>query len=129
MSQPDRTADDVTDDDFDPDCVFCQRIENNDVEQFYAEIVARFTPLNPITPGHMLFLPCWHAVHPCTEAIRAAMSYAETYAATQGQDYNLITSSGPAATQTIAHLHVHYVPRRPGDGLQLPWSTAPAAST
>ena len=35
---------------------------------------------------------------------------------------NLITSRGAAATQTVFHLHVHVVPRRPGDGLMLPWS-------
>jgi histidine triad (HIT) family protein len=37
-------------------------------------------------------------------------------------DCNLITSVGAAATQTVRHLHVHIVPRRPGDGLALPWS-------
>ena len=35
---------------------------------------------------------------------------------------NLITSIGPAATQTVPHLHLHLVPRRPGDGLPLPWT-------
>jgi diadenosine tetraphosphate (Ap4A) HIT family hydrolase len=34
----------------------------------------------------------------------------------------MITSAGPAATQTIKHLHVHYVPRHAGDGLSLPWT-------
>jgi histidine triad (HIT) family protein len=38
------------------------------------------------------------------------------------RDYNLITSGGREATQTVMHAHVHYVPRRRGDGLKLPWS-------
>lgn len=104
-------------------CVFCQRIENYDYEQEYGRQTAvRLTPLNPVTPGHMLFVPGWHAVHPDTIAIRPTMAYAEQYAGQQGEDFNLITSSGPAATQTIEHIHVHYVPRRPGDGLPLPWT-------
>ena len=39
-------------------------------------------------------------------------------------DFNLITSAGSLATQTIGHLHVHIVPRRPGDGLHLPWTVS-----
>ena len=34
----------------------------------------------------------------------------------------LITNIGPAATQSVWHLHVHVVPRTEGDGLLLPWS-------
>lgn len=37
-------------------------------------------------------------------------------------DFNLITSSGRWATQTVKHLHIHYVPRRKDDGLTLPWT-------
>jgi histidine triad (HIT) family protein len=35
---------------------------------------------------------------------------------------NFITSVGAEATQTVRHLHIHIVPRRQHDGLQLPWS-------
>ncbi|WP_063023925.1 HIT family protein [Nocardia niwae] len=103
-------------------CPFCERIEDDDFEQEYAATVVRFEPLNPVTPGHMLFVPTWHAEHPSAEAVRAAMGYASTYASKQGIDFNLITSSGAAATQTIPHVHVHYVPRRLDDGLALPWT-------
>jgi hypothetical protein len=37
-------------------------------------------------------------------------------------DCNLIASRGPAATQTVPHLHLHLVPRLEGDGLPLPWT-------
>jgi histidine triad (HIT) family protein len=104
------------------DCVFCARVRNRQYAQVYSDTVARFEPLNPVTPGHMLFLPTWHAEHPHKEAVRVAMSCAEYYGGRRGVDYNLITSSGPSATQTIPHIHVHYIPRRPGDGLLLPWS-------
>ncbi|MFE7574704.1 HIT family protein [Streptomyces sp. NPDC057521] len=35
--------------------------------------------------------------------------------------YNLITSKGRAATQSVTHLHLHLAPRRNGDSLALPW--------
>jgi histidine triad (HIT) family protein len=38
------------------------------------------------------------------------------------KSFNLITSQGAAATQTVMHLHLHLVPRTDGDGLKLPWS-------
>lgn len=104
-------------------------IEADDVEQHYNAAVVRFEPLNPVTPGHMLFVPTWHVEHPSSEAVRLAMGYAEMYAARKRESFNLITSSGSAATQTVPHIHVHYVPRREGDGLMLPWSSSPAVST
>lgn len=103
-------------------CPFCARIDAYDYEQDYSAVVVRFEPLNPVTPGHMLFVPTDHAEHPDPNAVRVAMGYAEIYARFQGEDFNLITSSGSAATQTIPHIHVHYVPRREGDGLHLPWT-------
>lgn len=105
-----------------PACPFCVRIEAHDYEQAYNAAVVRFEPLNPVVPGHMLFVPTWHVEHPSGEAVRLAMGYAETYAARQREPFNLITSSGAAASQTIPHIHAHYVPRREGDGLLLPWS-------
>jgi histidine triad (HIT) family protein len=51
--------------------------------------------------------------------MRAAAEFAQ---AEEISDCNLIVSKGPSATQTVAHLHLHIVPRRPGDGLALPWS-------
>ena len=37
-------------------------------------------------------------------------------------DYNLITSAGIPATQSVLHLHIHIVPRYENDGLHLPWT-------
>lgn len=83
-----------------------------------------FEPLNPVTPGHLLFVPMWHAEHRDATAATAAFRSAYDFATSVGSPFNLILSSGHDATQTINHLHVHYIPRRPGDGLQLPWGGA-----
>ena len=107
-------------------CPFCDRIHKREYDQDYnALTVVRFEPLNPVTPGHQLFVPAWHAEHPDATAVAETMRWASYYAQDMGEDFNLITSSGPAATQTVPHVHIHYVPRRPADGLHLPWTERP----
>lgn len=110
-------------------CPFCDLINrnlggdyNNGITFVYRNDVARLKPLNPVTPGHILFIPTQHVEHPMPAAVALAMDSAARYGHVRGDDFNLITSSGSAATQTVPHLHVHYVPRREGDGLHLPWT-------
>lgn len=113
------------------DCPFCERIQRGDFDRVRSWLhgVVSFTPLNPVTVGHRLFVPSVHIEfddpgHPgalghCMEA--AALWH--QHRRPEGEvDYNLIVSSGPLATQTVPHLHVHYVPRRADDGLSLPWT-------
>jgi histidine triad (HIT) family protein len=103
--------------------VFCRRIEHAEYIGCPRRVV-RFEPLRPVTPGHMLFVHQLHTPYASLEPWLTGVVFevASAYADRQGEDFNLITSEGPAATQTVRHLHVHYVPRRPGDGLLLPWS-------
>ena len=104
----------------DRDCPFCNLIANNHLG--YLPRVVSFEPLDPVTPGHRLFVPSWHTEHPNAGDLGEAMEAAEAWGGEGDEDYNLITSSGALATQTIDHIHVHYVPRREGDGLVLPWT-------
>jgi histidine triad (HIT) family protein len=88
-------------------------------------------PLNPVTPGHILVIPGLH-VRSFTsdpETTGYVMQCASEYANMVAGSYNLITSKGTAATQTVYHLHVHLVPRHEGDGLKLPWSENGSIST
>jgi diadenosine tetraphosphate (Ap4A) HIT family hydrolase len=102
--------------------VFCKRIRNYEYDASGFGAVS-FEPLNPVTPGHRLFLPVRHVRNAWDmSGLAAAMALASHWAQDQPGDFNLITSAGPAATQTIEHLHVHYVPRTEGDGLPLPWT-------
>ncbi|UNX54099.1 HIT domain-containing protein [Georgenia sp. TF02-10] len=105
-----------------PSCALCERIESGRDLRYARFDVVGFEPLAPVVPGHLLFVPRRHAEHPAAYAVMEAMAEAELYAGGQDEDYNLITSSGPAATMTQSHVHVHYVPRRAGDGLALPWT-------
>lgn len=103
-------------------CVFCHRIREQDFD-FEDLYTVSFEPLNPVTPGHRLFLPKDHVPNAGISPTATAHAFyaAAQYAYATGEEYNLITSAGPSATQTILHLHVHYVPRTAGDGLLLPW--------
>lgn len=82
------------------------------------------TPLRPVTEGHVLVIPSVHVPDFSTDVEITALTagYAAMLAAESPEDMNLITSRGPAATQTVYHLHIHLVPRRPGDALPLPWT-------
>lgn len=118
------------------DCVFCERVENKQYEHRYTGFgveeeldVVRFEPLNPVTPGHKLFVPAKHlewrdfdwesSVH---DGVATAIWWATQFGVGVAKSFNIITSNGSPATQTIPHVHVHLVPRREGDGLHLPWT-------
>lgn len=107
-----------------PKCVFCERIDNGEFEHTEVELVVRFEPLNPVVPGHMLFVPSTHTDHAAESPWITGYAFeaASAYARHQEEEFNLITSAGPLATQSVWHLHVHYIPRRENDGLKLPWT-------
>lgn len=106
-------------------CPFCQRIARGEYDERRLEVV-RFEPLNPVTPGHMLFIPVEHARSAALDPMGAAraMKVAADYirGLGDGVDANIITSIGEFATQSVQHTHIHVVPRTRGDGLHLPWT-------
>ena len=107
------------------DCPFCKRIAAGEYEAWSDDPdVVWFEPLDPVTPGHMLFVPVRHVPDALADPYEAAitMEIASRWAAGKDiQPCNLITSAGPEATQSVRHMHIHLVPRRAGDGLMLPW--------
>lgn len=85
--------------------------------------VHAFVPLNPVTEGHVLVVPHKHVRDVAEDPdVSAATMRAAAELARDVGPCNVITSAGPEATQTVFHLHLHVVPRRPGDGLALPWT-------
>lgn len=109
------------------DCVFCD-IGRNEAEATVLRDTGDclvIAPLNPVSLGHALVIPRIHVSDALAmpKVTGLVMTRAAEYAAWQGaHGYNLITSVGEVATQTVFHLHVHVVPRRPDDGLALPWT-------
>lgn len=108
-------------------CVFCAIVAGVSPAEFagqWHDTVA-FYPLDPVADGHVLVVPRQHV----TSAAHAPYTYGIVSAraallAGEHASANIITSVGEPATQSVFHLHVHVVPRTPGDGLALPWSTA-----
>lgn len=118
----------------DQPCPFCERIKAKDYDTAWLGGVS-FEPLHPVTPGHRLFVTRDHESplanpYGFTDAERSArgpqavlpLFYAWRREEGATEDFNLILNAGSSASQTIEHLHLHYIPRRPGDGLVLPWT-------
>ena len=85
-------------------------------------------PLGPVTEGHVIAIPYEHVSDAATDPHVTANTMGDlaAYAGilrSQGElgDFNIITSAGPTATQSVYHLHLHLVPRHHRDGLALPW--------
>jgi histidine triad (HIT) family protein len=106
------------------DCVFCGRVGRGEYDAADAFAVT-FRPLNPVGPGHRLFVPKAHVADALEDPMVTAMTtrFACEWAAREGVGAcNLITSRGPEATQSVYHLHLHLIPRLKDDGLALPWT-------
>lgn len=105
------------------DCVFCRIAAGTAAATVVAEWpdAIAIVPLGPVTPGHLLVIPRCHVADATTEPVVTA-SVMQRALEVAPWPFNLITSAGADATQTVFHLHVHVVPRRPGDGLTLPWT-------
>ena len=109
------------------ECPFCSYDGPNEI-LFRGTHIYVVEPINPVVEGHVLVIPFNH-VEDATQSMfltGEVMAFAGWWVKEKGiGDANLITSIGPAATQTVRHMHVHVVPRFDGDGLMLPWSEMP----
>ncbi len=112
-----------------PSCVFCAilagRLPSSQVHED-ADTVA-FLDIRPLTPGHLLVIPRAHAASLAAldEGLGArAFTVAQRLAAglrrsgfCAGTD--LFLADGVAAGQEVFHVHLHVIPRYPGDGFRL----------
>lgn len=107
------------------DCAFCRIIQDDDPADIVetGRYYVAFRPLEPYTRRHVLFVPRRHAQNAVQAPALAAHLFdrAARYLRAQGPQGNLLTSSGPYATQTIDHLHVHVIPRGPSCELPSDW--------
>jgi diadenosine tetraphosphate (Ap4A) HIT family hydrolase len=112
------------------ECVFCA-IEAGRAEASLAyadDTVIAFMDIRPVTPGHLLVVPRVHAsclddlpehvgAHMWRIAHRLARSMRHSGLRTEG--VNLFLADGEAAGQEVFHVHLHVLPRYPGDGFRL----------
>lgn len=109
-------------------CPFCEINTGRAPATFvheWSDAIA-IVPLNPVTEGHTLVIPKLHVrdAHEDPDVTAATMQRAAQLSGQRWPQANILTSVGPAATQSVFHLHIHIVPRREGDWLMLPWGTA-----
>ncbi len=105
-------------------CVFCDRLAGQD---FIAEneLAVAFLDAFPLSPGHCLIVPRRHesdflnltveeqaAVWALVAPVRA---HTEAVWTSAPDGYTIGVNAGEAAGQTVAHAHLHVIPRRRGD--------------
>ncbi len=107
----------------------CHRVYEDD------HVIA-FLDVNPIARGHTLVIPKEPAPTMCELSDDAAAALGRVLPricravmkATGASAYNLLQNNGAEAMQSVFHVHVHVIPRFPGDGspgLECEWRPKP----
>jgi histidine triad (HIT) family protein len=102
--------------------VFCAIVRGEEpatIVRRWADAMA-IVPLNPVVDGHLLVIPVNH-IRDASESPYFAGQAMARAAEIARPPFNIITSAGQEATQSVFHLHLHIVPRAVDDGLALPW--------
>jgi histidine triad (HIT) family protein len=111
-------------------CVFCQIVDGREpasVVYFDAGVMA-FMDLRPINAGHLLVVPRAHAgrLADLDERLGAAMfavgqrlAGAIRRSGLPCEGVNLFVPDGEVAGQEVMHIHLHVLPRTPGDGFRI----------
>ena len=121
-------------------CVFCELMRTGEGRWVAREADAvAFAPLPPdeIAPGHTLVVPRRHSVgiHEAAErdvvavAVLARRVSRAMISALDATGVVVLHAGGPNSGQTVAHLHVHVVPRWDDDEETLPWLRQRSART
>jgi len=110
-------------------CIFC-RIINKEVPGTFVyedNDVAAIIPKEQVSPGHTLVIPKNHYTDVFDiddEVLRNVASVSKKLSkdiitTTDYTSVNLLNASGKDAQQSVFHFHLHIVPRKENDGLDL----------
>ena len=119
----------------DADCVFCKIVAGKlpCFKLLENETTIAFMDINPVNPGHALAVAKGHwptvDVIPAdvlADVARTAQRVAKAaMKALAPEGVNLVQANGVAAGQSVPHLHMHIMPRRPNDDVSLNWTPTP----
>jgi histidine triad (HIT) family protein len=119
----------------DANCVFCKIVAGQlpSFKLLEDEATIAFMDINPVNPGHALAVAKghWPTVDQVPADVLAAVVCAAqkiakaSMAALKPGGVNLVQANGPAAGQSVPHLHIHIMPRRPNDDVSLNWEPKP----
>lgn len=114
----------------DRSCTFCDLIHGaGEVSICYEDADAiAFMDIQPVNAGHVLVVPRTHyekledlPPELTTRLFEVATKLAGAVKQVAGVDgLNIVVNSGRAAGQDEPHFHVHVIPRRGGDGFDIP---------
>jgi len=104
-------------------CPFCDIIESNSKDVLRAGLAAAFLDKYPVSTGHTLIVPVRHEADftQLTSEEHTAMWVLASEVVTSSRaehhpdGFNIGINVGEAAGQTVAHAHMHVVPRYNGD--------------
>jgi histidine triad (HIT) family protein len=107
------------------DCLFCG-IVAGEVEASRVledERTVAFMDIRPVTPGHTLVVPRTHAARLADldpqDGAGVFDAGRRIAAALRAEGVNLFLADGEVAGQEVFHVHLHVIPRAPGDGFGL----------
>jgi histidine triad (HIT) family protein len=119
----------------DESCIFCKIVAGQlpCFKLFEDEATIAFMDINPVNPGHALAVAKghWPTVDVIPPDILAAVAKTAqrvakaTMSELKPSGVNLLQSNGEGAGQSVPHLHVHILPRYPGDKVRLNWVYTP----
>lgn len=111
-------------------CAFCELVRGaGEASVCYEDSVAiAFMDIQPVNAGHVLVAPRRHfesledlppeiAIHLFEIALQLEPAVRKV---TGAEGMNMVVNSGRAAGQDVFHYHVHLIPRRLGDGFDIP---------
>jgi histidine triad (HIT) family protein len=119
----------------DGNCIFCKIVSGEipSIRVFEDDATLCFMDINPAQQGHALVIPRehWADVHDIPEdlisaVVRTAKRVAgAVHGALAPDGINLVQCNGQGAAQSVAHFHMHVLPRTLGDDLKLNWGLIP----
>lgn len=112
-------------------CIFCKIVAGTIPASIVYQdaLTIAFMDIGAVNPGHVLVAAKPHvenvfglddelAAAVFRTTARVARAVREAFAL---EGMNLFQANGPVAGQTVFHFHVHVLPRRAGDGMELVW--------
>ena len=108
-------------------CVFCEIVAGRAPASvvYRDDLCIAFMDITPVNSGHLLVLPIKHATYladldPQTGSalfkVAQRLSAALQKSGLKAEGINLLLADGEAAGQEVFHVHLHVLPRFPGDG-------------
>lgn len=108
------------------DCIFCKIVDGSipSIKIYEDDLVMSFMDIYPLRRGHVLIIPKLHQqkmhllpIETRARLVHTASRIAEAiYSSSIKPDaVHYMVNDGPAAEQTVPHVHMHVLPRHKGD--------------